>query len=229
VVGDESGAFKKVDWMVVGMLFLSNPTQRRVELSTLRREKNYYRELKYESTDKSRVPYAMAVLAWFFETTDLEFRCIAKSGDEFDLSYYDHKWRGLNASILAYNYTYKELLKHNLPADPHRLSIKLDRKSRHRSDNLLDYLKEGIPEVRLVREEDSKADDLLQVIDLLVGCEHGDILGQQEPLKRALSDAFLRGCGAKSVLRPPTACTRSKVNVWYWNSAYARKRAADRS
>lgn len=228
VVGDESGAFKAGDWMVVGLVLLSDPAARRAELAALRAKHKYTRELKYSSTDKTKLPFALGVLDWFFSSPDLEFRCIAKNGDEHDPGYYDHRWRGLNAEILAYNYTYKEVVKNNLPADPRRVLVKVDQKSRHRHDNLLDYLPMQIPSVRRVFEADSKTDDLLQVADLLTGCVHGDLTGVTEPLKRSLSDQFLRGRGTASVLKRCVKCPDSKANVWYWDSRYAKKRAAGR-
>lgn len=120
-------------------------------------------------------------------------------------------------------------MKNNLPADPRRVLVKVDEKSRHRHDNLLEYLPAQIPSVRRVFEADSKSDDLLQVIDLLTGCVHGDLMDVTEPLKRSLSDQFLRCCGVDSVLKRPTACSGSKVNVWRWDARLAKKRAAGRS
>jgi hypothetical protein len=78
VVGDESGSFKAGDWMVVGILLLSDPPARRTELAALRARHKYTIELKYGSTDKYRMPFALAVLEWFFNSPDIEFRCIAK-------------------------------------------------------------------------------------------------------------------------------------------------------
>jgi len=229
IVGDESGEFKHGDWMVVGLLLLSNPIARRAELATLRRKHRFATELKYESTNKYRVPFALAVLDWFFRTPDVDFRCIAKNGTEHDPSYYNSRWRGLSADTLAYNMTYKEVIKNNLPADPRRVLVKVDEKSRHRFDNLLDYLPAQIPSVRRAFEADSKSDDLLQLVDLLTGCVHGDLTGVRDPLKRALTDSFLRGCGTADVLAPPLLCSGSKVGVWRWKATLARKRAADPS
>jgi hypothetical protein len=229
VVGDESGSFYKGDWMVVGLVLLSDPPSRRRELAALRGKHPYAHELKYGSTDKLRMPYALAVLAWFFETPDVEFRCIAKSGDEFDLSYFNYEWRGLNPETLAYNYTYREILQNALPAEPRRVLVKVDEKSRHRQDNLLDYLRAKVPSVRQVNEADSKSDDLLQVVDLLTGCVHGDLMGTRDSLKRSLSDEFLRRCGCSSVLERPSKCSHAKVNVWRWRSTRKEERAADRS
>jgi hypothetical protein len=107
--------------------------------------------------------------------------------------------------------------------------VKVDEKSRHRQDNLLDYLGINITSVRRVFDADSKSDDLLQVIDLLTGCVHGDLTGTRESLKRSLSDEFLRGCGSASVLDRPSKCSHAKVNVWRWKSTRTEKRAADRS
>jgi hypothetical protein len=226
VLGDESGSFKHGDWMVVGIVLLSDPESARADLAALRTRHRFTNELKYGSTDKYRMPFALAVLEWFFTNPDIEFRCIAKNGDLHDPSYYASGWSELDPDILAYNMTYKEVIKFNLPADPRRVLVKVDEKSRHRMDNLLQYLPYAIPSIRRVFEGNSKDDDLLQVVDLLVGCVHGDLTGVADPLKRALTDDFTRRCGTKSVLQRPTKCTNLKVNVWRWNPTRAKKRAA---
>ena len=226
VFGDESGSFKNGDWMVVGALYLSQPDRARDALKLLRKRTGRLTELRYSTSDKYQLSFALAVLAWFFDTADAEYRCIAKSGDEFDLGYYKGRIRGLNPDTLAYNFTYRELLAHNLPPEPHRLIAKVDERSRHRFDNLLDYLKAEIPTIVWIGEADSKSDDLLQVADLLTGCVRGDLVNQTEPVRRALTSRFLEGCGTGSVLNRPTKCSGEKVDVWRYRADLAKKRAA---
>jgi hypothetical protein len=229
-VGDESGSFAAGDWMVVGLVLLSDPLARRAEMAAIRAKYGYTAELKFNSRDKNRLPVAMAVLSWFYATRDLEFRCIAKCGDEFDLAYYNHAWRGLSPEVLAYNYTYREVLQAAIPAEPRRVSVKVDEKSRHREDNLLEYLRQDLPSVRLVVEADSQSDDLLQLADLLVGCVRADLVGTTEAIKRSMADAFLWGAGRASALDRPTKCAVRKANIWRWvPPPRTEKRVADRS
>jgi hypothetical protein len=143
-------------------------------------------------------------------------------------SFYKSDWSDLDPDILAYNMTYKEVIRHNLPTDPRRVLVKVDEKSRHRMDNLLDYLPYSIPSIRRVFEGNSKDDDLLQVVDLLVGCIHGELTKVPDPLKRALTDDFRRRCGTRTVFQRPTKCSQEKVNVWRYHPS-TWKRAAGRS
>jgi hypothetical protein len=225
VFGDESGSFHHDDYQAVGLLFCRDPNRRRAELAQLRDDYNYRRELKYSDRDKFRLPFGLAVLAWFFATSDLEFRCIVKKGSEVDLSYFSYGWRGLPKETLAYNYTYKEILLHSQPAAVHRLVVKLDERTRNQRDNLLDYLQTEIPMVREVTEADSSTDDLLQTVDLLTGCTYGCCAGATAPAQRAFADTFLRGCGLTKVSGYPKV-GRDKVNIWLWKG---RKRATSPS
>lgn len=179
VFSDESGSFRHDDYQIVGILLCRDPDARRAELAALRDDYNYRRELKYSDRDTFRLPFALAVLDWFLNTPDLEFRCIVKKGSEVDLNYFSHGWRGLPKETLAYNYTYKEVILNNLPADDHRIIVKIDERTRNQKDNLLAYLRQEIVMVREVTEANSQSDDLLQVVDLLSGCVYGAATGSR--------------------------------------------------
>lgn len=226
VFGDESGSFRHDDYQIVGLLLTRDPTSRRAELAKLRDDYNYRRELKYSDRDTFRLPFALAVIDWFLNTPDVEFRCVVKKGSEVDLNYFSHGWRGLPKETLAYNYTYKEVILNNLPTSTHRLIVKIDERTRNQKDNLLAYLRQEISMVREVTDADSSTDDLLQVVDLLTGCVYGAATGTAGAVNRALVDTFLRGCGMGSLGRYPRKVTRDKVNVWMWRG---RKRAASSS
>jgi Protein of unknown function (DUF3800) len=225
VFGDESGSFHHDDYQVVGLLLCHEQDARRAELAQLRVDYNFYRELKYSDRDKFRLPFALAVIAWFFATPDLEFRCIVKKGSEVDLDYFANGWHGLPRETLAYNFTYKEVILNNRPATPHRLMVKIDERTRNQRDNLLDYLKAEIPSVQAVDEADSATDDLLQVVDLLTGCVYGACMTTTGAIQRGLVDTFLRGCGL-SQIRGHQKVGRDKVNLWSWRG---RKRATGSS
>lgn len=216
--GDESGSFRNGDWQVIGVLMTSDPATRRSELAEMRTRYRLTRELKFSDTDVLTLPYGLAVIDWFLNTEDLRFAYIAKSGDTFDLSGFAHGYLGLRPEELAYNYSYKELLRHNLPAE-HRVVVTVDQQSRTKNNNLLQYLKEDMPMIRDVIDGDSKADDLLQVVDLLTGCAHGSLVGITQGRKVAIMETFLRGCGMASArTRIPTKVTRSKVNAWIYRT-----------
>jgi hypothetical protein len=217
VFGDESGSFRRGDWQVIGLLFATQADRWRAELATMRAGYGLTRELKYSDTDVVTLPFGLAVLDWFLNRSDLRFAYIAKSGDEFNLSHYTGSRFGLSPDELAYNFTYKQVLRNNLPGDS-RVIVTVDQQTRTKNNNLLTYLKADLPTVRDVIDGDSKTDDLLQVVDLLTGCVYGSLTGVKQPRKLALTETFLRGCGMTSATtRYPGKVTREKVNVWIWH------------
>jgi hypothetical protein len=218
VFGDESGSFDKGDWQVIGLLFVADPAQCRIELAAMRA--NYDvppgRELKYSDTDVVTLPYGLAVIDWFLKRPGVSFAFIAKSGNEHDLSKYRTAGFGLRPEQLAYNYTYKQVLKNNLPGDD-RVLVTVDQQTRTKNDNLLTYLKRDLPTVRDVVDGDSKSDDLLQVADLLTGCMYGNLTQTKQGRKRSLSDTLVRGGGMVSARTRYPKVGRDKVNAWVWH------------
>jgi hypothetical protein len=215
VFGDESGSFRKGDWQIIGLLFTTNPSQHRRDLAALRATYGYTRELKYSSTDVTSLPYGLAVIDWFVTTPDVSFKYIAKQGNDVDLAHWRGLIPGLSPEEAFYNYSYMEVLRHNLPST-HRALITVDQQSRTKGNNLLDYLKTAAPTVRDVVDGDSKADDLLQVVDLLTGCVYGNLMGATQGRKRGLADTLMRSCGMGSARHRYPKLGRDKVNVWIW-------------
>ena len=211
VFGDESGSFQAGDWQLIGIILTTDPQARRTELAALRDRYNFRRELKYSDTDVLSLPYALAVMDWFYRS-DVKFHCIAKSGDTFDLGGFANNHLHLSAEELAYNYTYREVLAHNLPPG-YRYIVTIDQRSRTKNNNLLTYLRREVVGVSDVLDGNSKKDDLLQVVDLLTGCVYGDLTSTKQARKRSLSDAFLRGCGRQTAMSPGP---RTKANIWIY-------------
>jgi Protein of unknown function (DUF3800) len=215
VFGDESGSFHSGDWQVIGVVFTTSPAADRAALAALRRTYAYTRELKFSSTDITSLPFGLAVIDWFVNAPNVSFRYIAKRGDDIDLAHWRGRIPGLAPEEAFYNYTYMEVLRHNLPAS-HRALITVDQQSRTKGNNLLTYLKTAAPTVRDVVDGDSKLDDLLQVADLLTGCVYGNLTGTTQGRKRSLTDTLMRSCGMKSAADRYPKIGRDKVNAWIW-------------
>jgi hypothetical protein len=172
------------------------------------------REVKFSDTDILTLPYALAMIDWFLETSDLEFKVIVWAGDDFDSAVLANNSLGLEPEELAYNYLYKRVLCGNLPPN-HRVLVTIDQRERTKDNNLLSYLRTTVPGVRDVTEADSKQDLLLQLADLLTGCVAGGLSGVPQARKRALVERFRRGTGMRSARdRYPTKVTRQKFNLW---------------
>lgn len=174
------------------------------------------REVKFSETDSVTLPYALALIDWYLDTPDLEFKAIIWPGDAFDPAYFRQNTRGLAPRELAYNFLYKEVLRCNIPAK-HRVLVTIDQRTRTKGNNLLEYLKTFVPGVRDVVDGDSKQDDLLQLVDLLTGCIAGGLSNVTHSRKRALVERLQRGAGMRSASdRFPTKVTREKLNLWFY-------------
>jgi hypothetical protein len=215
IFGDESGSFRKGDHQLIGVVLTRDPIARRAELDSMRAAYPIGdREVKFSDTDALTLPYALAMIDWFLDSSDLEFKVIVWAGNDFDSAVLANNSLGLNAEDLAYNYLYKRVLAGNLPPN-HRVLVTIDQRQRTKQNNLLNYLKAEVPGVRDVTEGDSKLDPLLQLADLLTGCVGGGLSGVTQPRKRALVERFQRGMGMRTARdQYPTKVTRQKFNLW---------------
>ena len=148
VFGDESGSFRKGDHQLIGVVLTRDPIARRAELDSMRAGYPIGdREVKFSDTDALTLPYALAMIDWFLDSRDLEFKVIVWAGNDFDSAVLANNSLGLNAEDLAYNYLYKRVLAGNLPPN-HRVLVTIDQRQRTKQNNLLNYLKAEVPGVR---------------------------------------------------------------------------------
>lgn len=223
---DESGAFKTDPYFVLGMVLTTDAEAAEREIEKMRVDQRYVgREFKYSKTDRLKVPFCKTLIDWFARHPDLEFRCIAKARGRHDLGHYS----GARASRfgptlpgdLAYNYTYNELLTHNINTP---FVLTLDRRDLARRNNLHDYLWREVWFCRDVQAHDSKTANLLQLADLLTGSVYGDCTAVAQPVKAGLVTYLKGALGVGSLAVKNPWRLRDKFNIWHWRPPTAKKR-----
>jgi hypothetical protein len=223
IFGDESGDFKTKPYFAIGLLRTAEMAFFEREIKKLRRRFSFQFEVKYSSTNRLKVPFCKALIDLFFKSPTLQFRSIVKSNLIYDLSYLKGSNLDIPVKDLAYNKTYCEVIENNVMNDE-RVIVYIDRKSRVKADNLLEYLRKQIPQIRDVQPRDSKDLELLQLADLLTGSIYGDLTGNNHPVKRELISYILKQLPVDSFREKMTT---SKFNVWHWRPNKIARRIPD--
>lgn len=227
IFGDESGDFKTKPYFTIGLVRTAEMDFFEGEIKELRRKFDFQFEVKYSSTNRLKIPFCKALIDLFFKSPTIQFRSIVKSNLVYDLSYFKGSKLGIPVKDLAYNKTYREVIENNVEKDE-RVIIYIDRKSRVKADNLLEYLKNQIPQIKDAQPRDSKDLELLQLADLLIGSIYGDLTGNNHPVKRELISYILENLPIDNFREKMTT---PKFNVWHWrpNKIARRTPNPDRS
>ena len=212
IFGDESGDFKTKPYFIIGCLKTQNPNFFEQKISELRKQLNFNFEVKYSSTNKLKIPLSKKMIDLFFKSQNIEFRCIVKSNLIFDLSFYKNNRLGIPPKDLAYNKTYCDVIKHNINIGERVLAY-IDKKSRVKKDNLLEYLRREIPQIVDVQPRDSKELNLLQLADLITGSIYGNLTGNNHPVKKELQNYILKYLPISNFKEKITV---PKFDVWHW-------------
>lgn len=91
--------------------------------------------------------------------------------------------------------------------------VYIDKKSRVKKDNLLEYLHNQIPQIADVQPRDSKSFNLLQLADLITGTIYGNLTGNNHPVKKELQDYVMKCLPINNFQEKLTI---SKFNIWHW-------------
>lgn len=212
IFGDESGDFKTKPYFAIGLVRTVDVVFFEDKIKELRQRFDFRFEIKYSSTNRLKIPLCKALIDLFFEFPAIQFRSIVKSNLVYDLSYFKGSKLGIPVKDLAYNRTYREVIENNI-TEGERVIVYIDKKSRVRADNLLEYLKKQIPQVKDVQPRDSKDLELLQLADLLTGSIYGDLTGNNHPVKRELISYIL---GYLPISNFKEKMATPKFNVWHW-------------
>lgn len=212
IFGDESGDFKTKPYFVIGLIKTKKMYFYEEKIKKLRKQYNFFFEIKYSSTNRLKIPLSKALIDLFFDSAELEFRSIIKSNLIYDLSFFRGSKLGIPAKDLAYNKTYCEVIKYNIGKEE-KVVVYIDDKSRVKADNLLEYLKMQIPQIRDVQPRNSKDLQLLQLADLITGSIYGDLTGNNHPVKREIINYILRKLPIKSFKEKMIG---AKFNLWHW-------------
>lgn len=198
---DESGDVGRgQSHFVVGLLMVRERDPLRAAVRRARDRWHYANELHFEKVSNLRVKVYEAVLDELAkESAHFRFEALAVPRNAVNVGFFSDQRH------LAYNYFTKLLLEHRC----HKVEdavMYADAKSRMKEDNFLEYLvvemnlgvpfRKGHAPRRLLKKVeplDSKADDLLQVTDLLTGCVNnrlGHPAGERKQQLRQKAEAL---------------------------------------
>jgi hypothetical protein len=161
---DESGHFGSRGRFVIGALVAPNGEQHLRRLLSMRDKSNYRLSLRYNSSDKHKVPYAQQLLDYFFAERDLRFCAYALTPDKSAEWQWDPK-----VKEIEYHGLYRKLLVQctNKNAD---LSLNLKQRTTTGEDQFLyDYLKQKFTKMSELNVLKAYQNDFMQFADLLVG------------------------------------------------------------
>lgn len=210
--GDESGTFSTERFFVLGVLRTRDPRRHEQEVYRLRGEHGFHSELKFSSTNKTRLPYALALLDYFWHESDLSFKAMVVNNKYLDLKRFERLGTPIRGEDVAYNYFYKRLLRAAChPRD--RLIVHLDQRTRAKGDNLPQYLEEELDELKSLHLVDSKKHQLVQLADVLTGAVFADQVGTEHPAKLPIVEKMRLLMGMRS-LADNDPRWESKFDVW---------------
>jgi len=149
--------------------------------------------------------------------TDAVFKCTVVPGGVFDHSRFRGNLQFMSAEEMSYNVIYKGAINYHSSEQEkqqHKVLI-LDHKDKARPDEFQRFLTANIPNVVDLQEVPSENHNLLQVVDLLLGCVNGDLNGVQKFDKRALIDHLKRRLNITE-FRERNSYTKEKFRVNFW-------------
>ena len=136
----------------IGFLFTQHPRKHRHHLHELRKKHGYWRTFKYVSTDKYKVPYAIALLSYFAKEPDLRYVAQVVGQTE-------------NGEKLHYKSFANQL-------SPQKLKLSLTLKTSSRvggGKEVREYLKREVKRIESISVVRRREDDLMQLADFITG------------------------------------------------------------
>lgn len=214
VFGDESGTFQSAPYFALGVLLTRDPDRHEKRIHELRREHEYRPELKYSRNDKFKVPFARDLIDYFWSDPDLDFRCLVIDNSQHELDRFDSDEEEMRAEDIAYNYRYRKLIERNTPRHD-ELVLFLDDRTRANEDNLPQYLRDQIDNLKSLHLVDSQKHQLIQLADLFTGSVYGDATDITNDVKRALIRRIKSHLRVRSLLDRNLGQNRKfSVDVW---------------
>lgn len=183
IYGDESGDLRREPYFLLGMVKTRTPARHENQIQQLRLETGYRHELKYSSGDKFKVPFAKEVIDYTLDEPDLQFAALLIDTTQHELDHFDGRDDPIRAEDVAYNYRYKLLILKNTPRYGD-LVVHLDDRDRAQADNLPEYLRQEINNLKSLQLVDSKKHQLVQIADILTGSIYGEVTGTTHEVKR---------------------------------------------
>jgi hypothetical protein len=169
---DETGTLTSVDdpFFTVGLIKMSQPYYLQSKIMYERNVKNFHDELKFNKLSKNNINFAKFIIDSFFDTRSIDFYSYTTRKDSkyFKEHFNDNQWFAyekitikLLDAALAENEIIILLADH--VTTPKEIKFEVNTKKN------FNVLKKRLA-LAGVSRFDSKSNDLLQVVDLLIGC-----------------------------------------------------------
>lgn len=228
VYTDES-RLKGERYMLIGGLWVPASAEPvlRADIERFRAATNLTAELKWKKVSRTKLPLYEDFANIFFRHCDAVFHCIV-----VDVTLLDYATFSRGDDELGFYKFYYQLISRKLVHGSEYLVFTDER--RNRKSSRLDVLKicvnrwwakeNGMPAaqpVRTVEPRNSKSEDLIQLVDVLLGAVGYVWNGHSaSPPKLALVRHLERSLGSPS-LGLPTPRSSRKFNIWHWRPSAA--------
>lgn len=228
IYGDESGQVGG-KFFLIGLLFVNKSMNQQYEkeIRELKvKHKFLYKELHYSELNSLKIEFAKALFDWYFRAKEIVFKCTVVEQEFFDKERYQKNFQFISADEMSYNVIYKSAILWHTTPDEKNLSkvIIVDKKDKARPDEFERFLRTNIPNVQDFQEGLSENHNLLQLVDLLVGCVNGDLNGVQKYAKRAVIDQIKVLLNIQN-FRERNAYTKEKFRVSFWKPSSGEKKS----
>lgn len=201
---DETGSLNSGNerFFTVGVLKMSQPYYLQSKIQYERNKRNFHDELKFSALSRKKVDFAKFVIDSVFETKSISFYSysISKQSDYFKKQFSDDPWQAYEKITLKLMYaalSENEILI--LLAD--HITVPKEIKYEKEVKKKFNSSKKRLALAGVARF-DSRSQDLLQVVDLLIGAisydlklQHNLIAGSES--KKELTQYFKENLGAK--------------------------------
>jgi hypothetical protein len=199
---DESGIFGSQDPFVIGLLVSPNPERVIREITRLRARHAFTPQLRYDSADPKRLPFADALIQYFFDRSQATFHALVGSKTVS----IDRRDRDAFATEYCYFYlaALRDVLRPGVRATVH---LRKHWRGGLLDQRLIDCLKRELPNV--VVNQTDRMNQMVQFADFLTGNIRGDANSVTGPGKQQLIGALKKRLGMTSLRDPRLAEHRS--------------------
>lgn len=177
---DESGTGGDNLYLGLGVIVCSDPAIIHEKLDTIRKKHRYFNEIKFEKMSKKRFKICQLFLKIFKEEA-ISFKAVIVNKERVGIENFDYKhW-------VRFNQIADDLIN-SVVKDTDSIQIYADEKTSPAEDNFSEYLLTHVIGVKEIVIVNSKAYDLIQLCDLLLGAVRASYEGViKNPYKKKIS------------------------------------------
>lgn len=158
---DESGTGGDNIYLGLGIIVCSNPARIHEKLDAIRKKYRYFNEIKFEKISKKRFEICQLFLR-ALKHEQVVFKAVIVNKKQVGIEHFDYKhWARFN--------TLADDLINSVVKENETVQIYTDEKTSPAEDNFSEYLLTHVIGVKEVVVVNSKAYDLIQLCDLILG------------------------------------------------------------